>query len=69
VDNIQRDNAQIMSPEDLAKETGLGVHTVYRQLRKGNIPGAVKLGQRRWCVTRANYLKWINGESTTKACS
>lgn len=54
---------KLLYPEDLARETGLGLNTIYRQLKKDKIPGAVRIGDRRWAVSRSSFEKWINGES------
>jgi len=54
-------NGQILFPENISVETGLGLNLIYRQLRTGKIPGAVKVGDR-WMLSRVNFQKWINGE-------
>ena len=50
--------------EDLARDTGLGISLIYRQLRKGKIPH-VRVGDR-YLISRENYEKWVNGEQTVK---
>ncbi len=54
-------NKGVFYPEDIAKETGLGLNLVYRLLRAGEI-SHVKAGDR-YLVSRANFEKWLSGES------
>ena len=54
-------NKGIFYPEDIAKETGLGLNLVYRLLRAGEI-SHVKAGDR-YLVSRANFEKWLSGQS------
>ena len=52
---------RVLYPEDIAKETGLGLNLVYRLLRAGEI-SHVKAGDR-YLVSRANFEKWLSGQS------
>jgi len=54
-------NKKVFYPEDIAKETGLGVNLIYRLLRTGEICH-VKAGDR-YLVSRANFEKWLSGKS------
>ena len=54
-------NKGVFYPEDIAKETGLGLNLVYRLLRAGEI-SHVKAGDR-YLVSRANFEKWLSGQS------
>jgi len=56
-------NKRVFYPEDIAKETGLGLNLIYRLLRAGEI-SHVKAGDR-YLVSRANFEKWLSGESQT----
>jgi excisionase family DNA binding protein len=53
-------NKTIFYPEDIASETGLGLHLVYRLLRSGEIKH-VKAGDR-YLISQANFEKWLSGE-------
>jgi excisionase family DNA binding protein len=52
-------NKQILYPEDIASESGLGLNLVYRLLRSGQIVH-VKAGDR-YLISRVNFEKWVNG--------
>ncbi len=54
-------NKAVFYPEDIAKETGLGLNLVYRLLRAGEI-SHVKAGDR-YLVSRANFEKWLSAQS------
>jgi len=54
-------NKVVFYPEDIAKETGLGLNLIYRLLRAGEI-SHVKAGDR-YLVSRANFEKWLSGEN------
>jgi excisionase family DNA binding protein len=61
------EDKKILYPEDVAKESGLGLNLVYRLLRSGQIK-SIKAGDR-WLVSRANFEKWLNGEGqAVKSC-
>ena len=52
---------RVLFPEDIARETGVGLNLVYRLLRAGEI-SHVKAGDR-YLISRANFEKWLSGES------
>lgn len=52
----------VFYPEDIARETGLGLSLVYRLLRAGEI-SHVKAGDR-YLVSRENFRKWLSGPDT-----
>lgn len=56
-------NKAVYFPEDIAKETGLGLNLIYRLLRAGDI-SHVKAGDR-YLVSRPNYEKWLAGKNQT----
>jgi excisionase family DNA binding protein len=51
---------KVLFPEDLVKETGLGISLVYRKLKSGEIPHR-KCGTR-YLISRSVFEKWLNGE-------
>ena len=54
-------NKKVFYLEDIAQETGLGLHLVYRLLRTGEI-SHVKAGDR-YLISRENFEKWLSGNS------
>lgn len=52
---------KVLYPEDVVKETGLGISLVYRMLKNNEI-SHVKAGDR-YLISRTNLEKWLNGES------
>jgi excisionase family DNA binding protein len=52
---------KVLYPEDVSKESGLGLNLVYRLLHNGKIK-SVKAGDR-FLISRSNYESWINGDS------
>jgi excisionase family DNA binding protein len=58
---------KIFYPEDLARETGLGLSLIYRLLRTGEIK-SIRAGDR-WLISRSNFEAWANGnQAKTGAC-
>lgn len=51
----------VLYPEDIQRETGLGLNLIYRMLKRGEILH-VKAGDR-YLISRANYERWANGET------
>ena len=52
---------KILFPTTIHEETGLGYNTIYKLLKSGAIK-STKAGDR-YLVSRANFEKWLNGES------
>ncbi len=60
-------NKVVFYPEDIAKETGLGLNLIYRLLRAGET-SHVKAGDR-YIVSRGNFEKWLSGQSQNVSVS
>ncbi len=54
---------KVLKPTDVAKELGISLPLVYRQLRAGNIP-SIKLGDR-FLIPRDAFNKWLSVEKTS----
>lgn len=53
-----------MTPQDLRKETGWALQTVYQKRSNGQIPGAVKVGSKLMFIT-AEVMPWIEAGCPT----
>jgi excisionase family DNA binding protein len=54
----------ILLPEDVAKELGVCLKTVYTMCKDGNLPH-VKAGDR-YLIPRKAFAKWLECQSVTK---
>ena len=48
-----------MTPYEVARQTGLSLELIYRELRKGNIP-CVRCGDR-YLIGREAFRRWLEG--------
>jgi excisionase family DNA binding protein len=55
-------STNILTARDIAKELGVGLNFVYRELKAGRIP-ATKIGDR-YFVSRATWEKFLAGEDS-----
>lgn len=51
-----------LTPEQIAADTSLHINTIYQLIKDGKLPH-IKLG-RRYLISRAEYEKWLSGQST-----
>lgn len=53
---------RVLTAEMVAKELGVSLNLVYRQLKTGTIP-SVRVGDR-FLISRDAFERWLNGEAT-----
>lgn len=58
----------LMTPEQVAERLSVPLSTVYEQLRKGTIPGRLKIG-RRVRISRAALEAWIERQIAEQAAT
>lgn len=56
--------AYALTDRELAKMLGVSLPKLQEELRRGNIPGARKIG-RYWRINRKVFEAWWNGEEVT----
>ena len=52
-------NPRLITMKDIVKTTSLSKATIYREIRKGNFPQKIKIGERRVAWKEAEVLDWL----------
>ena len=48
--------------EEAARILGISRSHAYELAAAGRLPGALRIGERRWIVSRRMFERWLNGE-------
>lgn len=51
-----------MKIEEAAKVLGIGRQTAYNLANEGKLPGAIRLGKRRWIVSKKMLEEFLSGK-------
>lgn len=60
-------DSDVLSVAEAAKRLGIHTHDAYRLAAKGQLPGAFKVGIRRWRVSRAAFERFLADPSSPAA--
>jgi excisionase family DNA binding protein len=44
-----------------AKKIGISTSSAYQLCRAGKFPGALRIGEKRWCISRYQFERWLQG--------
>lgn len=56
---------KMLQVKEVAKLTGSHPNTIYREVKKGNIPGCIRIGNR-YLFNEQIILQWLSGEYEQK---
>lgn len=56
---------KMLQAKELAEITGTHQNTIYREAKKGNIPGCIRIGNR-YLFNEQIILQWLSGEYAQK---
>ena len=65
---MQQTNRRTYTVEEAWRRAGIGRHSFYAALHRGDIPGALRVG-RLWLVSRAPFDAWLNGGGYAKTAT
>jgi len=59
------EKSRVLTIPQVAKELQISIGLAYTLVRNGTVPGRLLLGEKRICVSRSIFEKWVNGTETT----